>query len=172
MFVGIFLQNIQLLSFRAFQQIFYVGSTSEYESEVMHFISQLVSYSTLFFIFICACAGQYIVKILIGSNINHALIDIVRYNGTSIWFMIIIQLIQFTKGFVYANSFFDDTVKITILFCIQTGILVLIVFYRKYFRRKTMLVLLITEYVLRVVIHVCLILTVWLRFHGHTLTLI
>jgi hypothetical protein len=66
LFVNLFLQNIQLLTFRTFQQILFNESPNCQYYEINYFANLIVCYITFFFVFIVACAGQYIVLIFTG----------------------------------------------------------------------------------------------------------
>jgi hypothetical protein len=161
--VNVGLQNLQLLSFRAFQQILYGGPPAAGQWALMHYSSQILCYVTLFFIIVSACAGQYFVRILIARNVNYSM-DLIWYGGKAVWFMILTQIAKVIRAFVYANSFFDSPTKMCILCFVQIALLFAIVSFRAYFRRKTMFALLTAEYILRVVVNVCLLITVWLGF--------
>jgi hypothetical protein len=65
----IFIQNLQVLSFRTFQQILYGGPPSIQPFSSLFVLNEVVCYTTFFFVSICACAGHYILRILIGMNI-------------------------------------------------------------------------------------------------------
>jgi hypothetical protein len=142
LFVNMFIKNIQLLSFRAFQQLLY-GQPPSLQTKYMYFINEILCYIALFCVVICTLAGQFIVRIMINSNIKYW-IDNVWYGESAIWFLIITQLIKITNGFIFCCQYFNDSTKIIILFSTQINILCIIISFRRYFRRKTMLVLLIT----------------------------
>jgi hypothetical protein len=76
----VLVQNIQVLAFRTFQQIFYGGPPSIQSFYALYFINQVVCFTTFFFIVICAVVGQYFLRILIGMNIKYVL-DNIKYSN-------------------------------------------------------------------------------------------
>jgi hypothetical protein len=52
----------------------------------------------------CACAGQYLLRIHIGLNVRHAL-DLVKYSNSAMCFLIITQLLKIFSGFIHANFY-------------------------------------------------------------------
>jgi hypothetical protein len=155
--VNIFIQNTQIISFRSFQQILYGGPPSVHATKELYFINQIVCYATLFGVVVSACAGYYILRILIGANINHAL-DLVKYRFRSMCFMAAVYVSKITNGFVHASFGLQNLTKMSMLMLTQTFLLIAIVFFRRTFKLKTMLALLVVEYGLRVILHALFIL--------------
>jgi hypothetical protein len=141
LFVNLLLKNIQLLAFRAFQQLLY-GQSPSLQIKHMYFINEILCIIALFFVVICTFTGQFIVRIMINNNIKYW-IDNVWYSESAVWYLIITQLVRITNGFIFCCQFFNNLTKVSILFSTQISILCVIVSFRNYFRRKTMLVLLI-----------------------------
>jgi hypothetical protein len=73
MIFPIFSQNIQLLSFRAFQQIFFSGPPSAQPFYQLHLINQILCFILLFLVLISAFAGYFIIRILIQMNVKSVL---------------------------------------------------------------------------------------------------
>lgn len=70
---SILAQNLQVLSFRTFQQVFYGGPPSIQQFSRLYIVNQVACFLTFFFVITCACAGHYILRIFIGINVEFAL---------------------------------------------------------------------------------------------------
>jgi hypothetical protein len=132
----------------------------------MYFSNQVMCYFTLFCVVICTCAGQYLIRIFIGLNIKHTM-DLVEYNNCTVWFVFFLQLGKMVNGFIFANFQLDNYIKMLTLMSVQGLLLITIVIYRTYFHRKSMFLLLIIEYILKVVINLFLFLRIWLKVNSY-----
>jgi hypothetical protein len=132
----------------------------------MYFANHILSYLTFFCVLICACAGQLIIRIFIRNNVKFA-VDLVWYNNSSIWFLTLTQLIKIIRSFVFTNFYIDNCIKMSILFSTQVYLLSITIFFKNNIRQKSMVLLLILEYIFRVILHLFLLITILLKVNSH-----
>jgi hypothetical protein len=82
--------------------------------------------------------------------------DLVWYQDSTIKFVVLIQLTKVINGFIHANYDLDNIIRFSFLLSMQIFVLITILYFREYFRLKTMFVLMITEYSLKIIIHISL----------------
>lgn len=71
--------------------------------------------------------------------------------------MAILQVFKITNGLVHASFSFGSFKKILLLLLTQVTTLIAIMYFRKTFRLKSMFLLLMIEYILRVVTHIVIL---------------
>jgi hypothetical protein len=135
---------------------------------MFYIANKIVCYSTFFCIVMTACAAQYMLRILIGNNVEHAM-DIVSYSNSTIWFLIFIQLTKITNGLIHASFYLDNIIKFPTLLVTQIFIFLVILYFRSKFRRKTMFTLMVYEYFLKIIVHVILVFRTVLKFNQYDL---
>jgi hypothetical protein len=126
----------------------------------MYFINQIVCYITFFFITIFASSGQTIIRMFIGINVRYV-IDLVRYSSSALLFLAIIQSLKILNGFLHALLFCNSVLLIPMLTLSHIILLLTVIYFKASFRLKTMLTLVISEYMIRIIFHLMLILRVY-----------
>jgi hypothetical protein len=104
LFNSIICQNIQYISFRSFQHIFFGGSPFTQGSPIIFFLNFIACYFSLFLAIICSVGGTGIIRYFIGNKIKYVL-DLVNYSNSTLWFISISQLQRVVNGLAHGGFY-------------------------------------------------------------------
>lgn len=156
LFTSIVTQNIQYVAFRCFQQILF-GGTPTTQSPVLYLANQLACYVVLFIVIVYSCCGHVILRVLIGSNVKYAL-ELVIFSREALFFLALTQLLKVLNSFFTVCFYFDNLTQVFLILGRQIFVLLVVVSLRNCFRSKSLLALLVSEYIARTVAHIFLFL--------------
>lgn len=158
--------NIQFLSFRAFQQIFHSGSPLTQSSTLMYYLNYIAAYLSLFFVTVYASGGHLLLRIFLRKKIK-IIIHFMSDNYEACVYFTVSVILKMVSGFLHAALYKDTESQISYLIGVQLTMLVTIVIYHSVILSKIVRVLLVIEYIFRLIINLFLGIQVYL--HGSKL---